>query len=165
MLNPEEIENWNEEQTVEESTGEMLKEFISTFEASLDPRLWIKLVEEETKEVLEALENTNKEALLKEVSDLMYVTIGFNLTVAGAEQLGLLSVRETRSMMDKLNAASDSHSKAMKKLGNLNYFEAFSRVHRSNMSKLDKDGKPIKREDGKILKGPNYKEPTLKDLV
>ncbi len=39
--------------------------------------------------------------------------------------------------------------------------EVFEEVHRSNMSKLGDDGKPIKREDGKILKGPNYKEPNL----
>jgi predicted HAD superfamily Cof-like phosphohydrolase len=43
--------------------------------------------------------------------------------------------------------------------------EALNRVHQSNMSKLGEDGKPIRREDGKILKGPNYKEPTLSDLV
>ena len=39
----------------------------------------------------------------------------------------------------------------------------FSRVHQSNMSKLV-DGKPLKREDGKVLKGPNYKKPDLSDL-
>ena len=43
--------------------------------------------------------------------------------------------------------------------------EALNRVHQSNMSKLGEDGKPIYREDGKVLKGPNYKEPTLTDLV
>ena len=43
--------------------------------------------------------------------------------------------------------------------------EAFKRVHESNMSKLDENGKPIYREDGKILKGPNYTPPTLKDLL
>ena len=44
--------------------------------------------------------------------------------------------------------------------------EAFRRVHLSNMSKLDPvTGKPIFREDGKILKGSNYKEPNLGDLV
>jgi predicted HAD superfamily Cof-like phosphohydrolase len=42
---------------------------------------------------------------------------------------------------------------------------AHNRVHASNMSKLGEDGKPIRREDGKILKGPNYKEPSLIDLV
>lgn len=43
--------------------------------------------------------------------------------------------------------------------------EAFKRVHESNMSKLGDDGKPAYREDGKIMKGPNYKPPELGDLV
>ena len=43
--------------------------------------------------------------------------------------------------------------------------EALDRVHKSNMSKLDTEGKPIYREDGKVLKGPNYKPPILTDLV
>ena len=42
--------------------------------------------------------------------------------------------------------------------------EVFERVHRSNMSKLDDDGKPIYREDGKVLKGPNYEKPNLDNL-
>lgn len=46
-----------------------------------------------------------------------------------------------------------------------NFDEAFKRVHESNMSKLDEEGKPIRREDGKILKGPNYQAPDLRDLV
>ena len=43
--------------------------------------------------------------------------------------------------------------------------EAVRRVHASNMSKLDEEGEPIFREDGKVLKGPNYKEPNLSDLI
>ena len=43
--------------------------------------------------------------------------------------------------------------------------EALNRVHISNMSKLDEDGNPIYRDDGKVLKGPNYKPPNLADLV
>ena len=43
--------------------------------------------------------------------------------------------------------------------------EAMNRVHLSNMSKLGVDGNPIRREDGKVLKGPNYKPPTLTDIV
>jgi len=43
--------------------------------------------------------------------------------------------------------------------------QALRRVHQSNMSKLGEDGKPIKREDGKVLKGPNYQPPDLSDLV
>lgn len=41
---------------------------------------------------------------------------------------------------------------------------AFVRVHQSNVSKLGPDGKPIYREDGKVLKGPNYEPPKLDDL-
>ena len=41
---------------------------------------------------------------------------------------------------------------------------AMDRVHKSNMSKLGEDGKPIRREDGKVLKGPNYAPPYLEDL-
>ena len=43
--------------------------------------------------------------------------------------------------------------------------EALDRVHKSNMSKLGLDGKPIRRQDGKVLKGPNYQPPNLSDLV
>lgn len=39
------------------------------------------------------------------------------------------------------------------------------RIHASNMSKLDENGKPIYRDDGKVLKGPNYKPPVLEDLI
>ena len=43
--------------------------------------------------------------------------------------------------------------------------EALDRVHKSNMSKLGLDGTPIRRADGKVLKGPNYKPPILNDLI
>ena len=42
--------------------------------------------------------------------------------------------------------------------------DVFDEIQRSNMSKLDKDGKPIYREDGKILKGENYFPPNLKQF-
>ena len=42
--------------------------------------------------------------------------------------------------------------------------EALTRVHKSNLSKLDDDLRPIKRADGKVIKGPNYQPPTLLTL-
>jgi predicted HAD superfamily Cof-like phosphohydrolase len=43
---------------------------------------------------------------------------------------------------------------------------AFDEVHRSNMSKLGEDGKPIRRpEDGKVMKGPNYFKPDISQFV
>lgn len=38
-------------------------------------------------------------------------------------------------------------------------------IHRSNMSKLDENGKPIYRHDGKVLKGPNFFEPDIKGVL
>lgn len=45
------------------------------------------------------------------------------------------------------------------------FHEAFSRVHESNMSKLGPDGKPVVNDAGKVLKGVNYKQVQLRDLV
>lgn len=43
--------------------------------------------------------------------------------------------------------------------------EVFNEIQRSNMSKLNEDGKPIYREDGKVLKGPNYFKPNIKKIL
>ncbi len=43
--------------------------------------------------------------------------------------------------------------------------EVFEEIQRSNMSKLGEDGKPIYREDGKVLKGPNYFKPNIKEIL
>src|SRR5210317_2386820 len=43
--------------------------------------------------------------------------------------------------------------------------DVFNEVHRSNMSKLGEDGKPIYREDGKVLKGPNYSPPNIAQFL
>lgn len=40
-----------------------------------------------------------------------------------------------------------------------------SEIHRSNMTKLGEDGKPVYREDGKILKGPKYEPPRLEPIL
>ncbi|MDO4229118.1 MAG: nucleoside triphosphate pyrophosphohydrolase family protein [Capnocytophaga sp.] len=43
--------------------------------------------------------------------------------------------------------------------------EVFSEIHRSNMSKLDENGKPIYREDGKVMKGKNYFTPDIAKVL
>lgn len=43
--------------------------------------------------------------------------------------------------------------------------QVFDEVHKSNMSKLGTDGRPVKRADGKVLKGPNYREPDLSFVI
>lgn len=72
---------------------------------------------------------------------------------------------------------AESRAKMLKELADLQYVlsgmvislglpmhEAFARVHQSNMSKLV-NGKPLKRADGKFLKGPNYQPPYLQDIA
>jgi predicted HAD superfamily Cof-like phosphohydrolase len=41
----------------------------------------------------------------------------------------------------------------------------FDEIQRSNMSKLGEDGKPIYREDGKVMKGPNYFKPSFEEIL
>lgn len=43
--------------------------------------------------------------------------------------------------------------------------EVFNEIQRSNMSKLGEDGKPIYREDGKVMKGPNYFKPNFEAIL
>jgi predicted HAD superfamily Cof-like phosphohydrolase len=43
--------------------------------------------------------------------------------------------------------------------------EVFEEIQKSNMSKLDINGQPIYREDGKVLKGPNYFKPNIKEIL
>ena len=102
-------------------------------------KLWdmqCDLIEEESAEFLEAADqvfadpenNTRRQELLKELSDLVFVCYQFAAAF------------------------------------NLDLDEALRRVFESNMSKLDEHGKPIYREDGKVLKGPNYSPPDLTHL-
>ncbi len=78
---------------------------------------------------------------------------------------------------DQMFDTPEGETEALKELADLVYvafqyaenmewdlIEAYRRVHQSNMSKLGEDMKPIRREDGKILKGPNYAPPNLDDL-
>lgn len=132
-----------------EEAFEKIAEFARTFEVSEDPELWRRLVAEERKEVQEAAA-----ALLKELLDLTYVVAGYaHLFGEERAETELGPALSNTLLNDLIEAFSDVGG------------EAFRRVHTSNMSKLGDDGKPIRREDGKIMKGPNYKPPVLDDLV
>lgn len=71
--------------------------------------------------------------------------------------------RETKQKMFKELADVQYVVSGMAVSLGIPFEEVFKRVHESNMSKLV-DGKPLKRADGKFLKGPNYKKPDLSDL-
>ena len=130
----------------------MLAEFMTAMEQPVSQgwedlegiKLGLKLIEEETEEFREAVENIfentecgegedvlndSREDLAKELADILYVCYWT------AAKIGI------------------------------DVNEAFRRVHASNMSKLGPDGKPVKREDGKVLKGPHYHAPDLSRVV
>lgn len=159
MISYEDIKAMSEEIV---TPYEALQEFISSFGASVDPRLWASLVDEELKELYKETPNTAEH--LKEYADLLYVFVGLDLT--SNENLGLLLPEDERKKTTKLMTRAE---RALQEYhayyGEEKTARAFSRVHKSNMSKLGDDGKPIKREDGKVLKGPNYQPPNLSDLV
>ena len=105
----------------------------------------------------------------------------FNV-VQAVMQLGLIA-EESAEFSDAISLATadlsnkQAREEALKELADLVFVcyqfaamagwdldEALQRVFASNLSKLV-DGKPLKREDGKVLKGPNYRKPSLIDLV
>ena len=103
-------------------------------------QLWdmqVGLINEESCEFLDAAEElfadpedqVNREALVKELSDLVFVCYQFAAAF------------------------------------NIDLDRAMTLVFESNMSKLDEQGMPIYREDGKVLKGPNYKAPDLSSCL
>lgn len=141
---------------------ECLEEFILTFKASLDPRLWVTLIREELKELQDEKVGTVEH--LKEVADLLYVLEGFRLVSPNYLDLlvddeELESIDTLLEMVDKELGTADGF------YGHSTVYDAFLMVHASNMSKLDEDGKPIFREDGKVLKGPDYRAPDLSYLL
>ena len=83
------------------------------------------------------------------------------------EAEGMLFMHGRNHQEDCLKELADLVYVCYQYAENMNWFldEALNRVHLSNMSKLDEDGKPIYRGDGKVLKGPNYKPPDLSDLI
>lgn len=134
-------------------TLDMVQEFHDAFGLNeTKPEFWAGMIREEINEVQEALAE-----LLKEACDVAYVVSGYLISLKGenvsSDHEALLD-EGTQVLIAARALFSDQR-----------LTEAFNRVHESNMSKLGEDGKPIYREDGKVLKGPNYKPPHLLDLV
>jgi hypothetical protein len=141
---------------------QLVVEFIKAFGASLDLRVWYTLVEEELEELYKETPKTKEH--LKELCDLFYVTIGMNISAPEGLR-SLLPEEEFNKVMKQQARVSRAFEEYAEVYGGAVFLEAFYRVHESNMSKLGADGKPIHREDGKVLKGPNYKKPDLSDLM
>ena len=128
---------------------DIVQEFHSKFKHPIDEQwtttlleLRLKLIREESGEVMEEFVN-------------MLMDLERGKPVSTIQKTKLL--KELCDLQYVLSGAAVA-------LG-LDIQTAFIRVHNSNMSKLGDDGKPVYREDGKIIKGDNYRPPNLEDLV
>jgi Uncharacterized protein conserved in bacteria len=91
--------------------------------------LRLELIDEEFKELQEAIAEGDIVGVADALTDILYVVYGAGATFG------------------------------------IDLDATYKEVHRSNMSKLDESGKPIYREDGKVLKGKNYSPPDLKSVL
>lgn len=144
-----------------------VSEFIRVFDASTDIALWERLIEEEVMELHVELtaDNINRENVLKEAADVIYVVTPLIGIVEALGDIGLVSEERMLKLQKLVERADAKLEVAIGMFGEATIEKAVKLVHASNMSKLGEDGKPIRRDDGKILKGPNYKAPDLSALV
>ncbi len=141
-------------------------EFMKVMETSRDFVWWADtLVVEETKELKHAIEYEDMGQVFKESADLFYVVAGFYNCMPANPNIMQDDVTERLQtiMIDAWETIADLSMD--KKIPIEIFQEAFVVVHYSNMSKLGDDGNPIRREDGKILKGPNYTPPDMSGIV
>lgn len=148
----------------------LVQAWMDAFEVKPDLELQESLVLEEALEILAVFQENpepNVESVkqfLKEVADLSFVIFGYSIMAYELKSDRKLSdltsaivataLESVYFMAEFAPAASDAAFK-----------EAFERVVASNMTKLGDDGKAIRNENGKIMKGPNYVAPDLTDLA
>nr|DAI09260.1 MAG TPA: NTP-PPase-like protein [Caudoviricetes sp.]DAN51658.1 MAG TPA: NTP-PPase-like protein [Caudoviricetes sp.] len=148
----------------------MVKEFYIAFgqQEFLEKKITVdrmklreKMFKEEQTEYEDAEKQNDIVEKLDAVCDMYYIHIGTLL-----EQ----NKGDVEKVASKIFFLEDERTKKIFKWETQNAFNtilalAFEEVHRSNMSKLGLDGKPIYREDGKIIKGPDYFPPNLKQFL
>lgn len=124
-----------------------VKEFHQSFNQAID--------EEPTADILQLRFNLVEEEFLEVVDELANLARANN-----TETKRLAKIALTKELADLMYVALGTGVA----LG-LPLVEAFNEVHRSNMSKLGDDGKPILREDGKALKSKNYTPANIHQFI
>ena len=120
-----------------------------------------KLWNEECEELVEAISKKDKVQILDAIIDMLYIRIGTLL-----ERYGELKIKvdiiverdiEIKSCREYFAKHFGNNPKLLR--------DAFDEVHMSNMSKLDENGEPIFREDGKIIKSHLFIQPDLTGVL
>lgn len=126
----------------------------------------------------ELLDSKSPEESLDAITDMVYIASGtleqYDPAISFEEYK---EERKLKDIMDDIEFATNYrtylnlHTELLQALvkyadnANFDLLGAFNEVHSSNMSKLDDNGKPVLRSDGKILKGPNYRPPRLEKFT
>lgn len=147
-------------------------------------KLRLALIDEE---ILEFRDANDVVQVAKELADVLYVTYGYavilGITIKETSN-NILALRprmvpdqltfykQLRDLYYDVEANPEANLErllnktwAIAEIYGLPIQEVFDEVNRSNMSKLDENGKPIYREDGKVLKGPNYSEADILSII
>lgn len=164
-----------------------VKEFRAAFDQSNEPTgklsdLQKRLIEEEVNELSKAILEGNIQEIAKEAADVEYVLLGGAIELGFSGQVdfdlspGIREMAAECVLSDIIPAMQDQPLTAI--AGSFPFLSViiesynldkqwdriFDEVHRSNMSKLV-DGKPVKDENGKVMKGPNYSPVDLSFIV
>lgn len=133
-----------------------------------------KWFSEELNELIDACDKNNRVEILDAICDMYYIHIG---TLLEKHEGDIQKVLNEFFLVESESENRDRNLLLIKMmLPNLKkwdvYFyyddiliKAMEEVHRSNMSKLDDNGRPIYREDGKIMKSKNFFAPNLKQFI
>ena len=148
------------------------REFLKAMGGKLDFEWTARvLITEEVKELRKAYEvkvisDENLGEIFKELADVIYVVAQFYNTMPVCAP-DIISDKRNQVIQNIIDEAADLVSKVTHKLQipMTLVLAAYEQVHASNMSKLGEDGKPVRRKDGKIMKGPNYHKPDMAPIV
>lgn len=143
-----------------------------------------KLFKEEYNEYLKALEVNDLVEIADAITDMMYILVGswqldnsdkvphyiFGISLPNSRLNTIKFIESNLNQYNNTVLFVEDLIGAVVELANQHgiYFclhELFNEVHRSNMSKLDANGNPIYREDGKVLKSDLYFRPNLKEIL
>ena len=147
------------------------------------------LILEEIEELREAFYKTDPVEIADALTDIVYVTLGYRILLTNREvnippaainphifyNEAHAAVFGGSLFYTLVSASPENYCRTtdliltlvneLAALYRIPLQQCWDEVHASNMSKLGADGKPIYREDGKVLKGPNYFKPDLEKII
>jgi NTP pyrophosphatase (non-canonical NTP hydrolase) len=148
----------------------LVKDWMEAFEIEVNFELQESLIVEEALELIEVVEKHEGPTIeaisefLKEAADYFFVILGYSQMLDETGEISHIS-NQAREVSNLAFVMILEIIMADPEVNNQIFVEAFERVAASNMTKLGDDGKPVRNETGKIIKGPNYVAPDLTDLA